>query len=76
MTTRAELSAVQEYDHGHTPLMLAALDGNTEQVKELIRPGAIAVSHGYDEIARRLGQSDSEPLASCFCAAIMKRKRR
>ena len=40
MTTRAELSAAEEYTHGHTPLMRAALDGNTERVKELIHQGA------------------------------------
>ena len=40
MTTRAELSAAEEYGHGHTPLMRAALDGNTKRVKELIRQGA------------------------------------
>ena len=40
MTTRAELSAAEEYDHGHTPLMRAALDGNTERVRELIHQGA------------------------------------
>jgi ankyrin repeat protein len=40
MTTRAELSAAEEYSHGHTPLMQAALDGNTERVRELIRQGA------------------------------------
>jgi ankyrin repeat protein len=40
MTTRAELSAVEDYGHGHTPLMRAALDGNTERVKELIQQGA------------------------------------
>src|SRR4030095_3393671 len=40
MTTRAELSAAEEYGHGHTPLMRAALDGNTEKVKELIQQGA------------------------------------
>jgi ankyrin repeat protein len=40
MTTRAELSAAEEYGHGHTPLMQAALDGNTEKVGELIRQGA------------------------------------
>jgi ankyrin repeat protein len=39
MTTRAELSAAKEYGHGHTPLMRAALDGNTERVKELIHQG-------------------------------------
>jgi len=37
MTTRAELSAAEEYGHGHTPLMRAALDGNTERVTELVR---------------------------------------
>ena len=36
MTTRAELSDDDEYSHGHTVLMRAALDGNTETVKELI----------------------------------------
>ena len=40
MTTRAELSTAEEYDHGHTPLMQAALDGNTKRVKELIHQGA------------------------------------
>ena len=40
MTTRAELSAAEEYGHGHTPLMRAALDGNTERVKELVHQGA------------------------------------
>jgi len=39
MTTRAELSAAEEYGHGHTALMRAALDGNTEKVKELIHQG-------------------------------------
>ena len=40
MTTRAELSAADECSHGHTVLMRAALDGNTERVKELIDHGA------------------------------------
>lgn len=40
MTTRAELSAAEGYGHGHTPLMRAALDGNTERVRELIGEGA------------------------------------
>jgi uncharacterized protein len=40
MTTRAELSTAEEYRHGHTALMRAALAGNTEQVKELIHQGA------------------------------------
>ena len=40
MTTRAELSAAEGYMHGHTALMRAALDGNTETVKELIHQGA------------------------------------
>lgn len=40
MTTRAELSAAEGYGHGHTPLMRAALDGNTERVRELISEGA------------------------------------
>ena len=39
MTTRAELSAAEEYIHGHTPLMRAALDGNTQRVRELIQQG-------------------------------------
>jgi ankyrin repeat protein len=39
MTTRAELSAAEGYRHGHTALMRAALDGNTEKVKELIQQG-------------------------------------
>ena len=40
MTTRAEFSAAEEYTHGHTPLMRAALEGNTERVRELIDRGA------------------------------------
>ena len=40
MTTRAELSAAEAYGHGHTPLMRAALDGDTESVRELINQGA------------------------------------
>jgi len=40
MTTRAELSAAEAYEHGHTALMRAALDGNTETVRELIQQGA------------------------------------
>ena len=39
MTTRAELSAADGYGHGHTALMRAALDGNTERVRELIDQG-------------------------------------
>ena len=39
MTTRTELSAAEAYEHGHTALMRAALDGNTEKVKELIHQG-------------------------------------
>ena len=39
MTTRAELSAAEAYRHGHTALMRAALDGDTESVKELINQG-------------------------------------
>src|SRR5262245_61734794 len=37
MTTRAQLSAAEAYEHGHTALMRAALDGDTETVKALIR---------------------------------------
>src|SRR5262245_29376585 len=40
MTTRTELSDAEEYTHGHTALMRAALDGNTETVKELLDQGA------------------------------------
>ena len=40
MTTRAELSAAESYEHGHTALMQAALDGDTETVKALIHQGA------------------------------------
>src|SRR5215468_7198890 len=40
MTTRAELSAAEAYEHGHTALMRAALDGDTESVRELINQGA------------------------------------
>jgi len=39
MTTRAELSAAEEYTHGHTALMRAAVNGNTETVEELIHQG-------------------------------------
>ena len=40
MTTRGQLSAAEEYTHGHTALMRAALNGNTEKVKALIHQGA------------------------------------
>lgn len=40
MTTRAELSAAEASGHGHTPLMRAALEGNTERVKDLVQQGA------------------------------------
>ena len=40
MTTRAELSAAEAYAHGHTALMRAALDGDTETVRDLIDQGA------------------------------------
>jgi uncharacterized protein len=40
MTTRAELSATEEYRSGHTALMRAALNGNTDTVRELIHQGA------------------------------------
>ena len=40
MTTRGELSAAEGYTHGHTAVMRAALDGNTEIVKELLQQGA------------------------------------
>jgi uncharacterized protein len=39
MTTRAELSAAEAYEHGHTALMRAALDGDTETVRDLIQQG-------------------------------------
>jgi ankyrin repeat protein len=39
MTTRAELSAAEGYTHGHTALMRAALDGDTETVRGLIHQG-------------------------------------
>src|SRR5215475_11411561 len=40
MTTRAELSAAEAYEHGHTALMRAALDGDIETVRALIHQGA------------------------------------
>ena len=40
MTTRGELSAAEGYTHGHTAVMRAALDGNTEIVEELLQQGA------------------------------------
>ena len=39
MTTRAELSAAEENEKGHTRLMREALNGNTERVRELIHEG-------------------------------------
>ena len=39
MPTRAELSVAEGYRGGHTALMRAALDGNTEKVTELIQQG-------------------------------------
>ena len=40
MATRAELSATEAYEYGHTALMRAALDGDTETVRALIHQGA------------------------------------
>ena len=39
MTTREELSAAEGYTHGHTALMRAALNGDTETVRDLIHEG-------------------------------------
>ena len=39
MTTREELSAAEGYTHGHTALMRAAVDGDTETVRELNHEG-------------------------------------
>ena len=39
MPTRAQLSAAEEYKGGHTPLMRAALAGQTEAVKALVTRG-------------------------------------
>jgi len=40
MTTRAQMSADENYKEGHTNLMWAALEGRTETVKTLLRKGA------------------------------------
>ena len=40
MTTRAQISADEKYEEGHTDLMCAALEGRTEIVKALLRKGA------------------------------------
>ena len=40
MTTRAELSAAEEDEKGHSRLMREALHGNTEEVQKLIDQGA------------------------------------
>src|SRR5918999_3203176 len=40
MTTRAQMSASEKYEEGHTALMCAALEGHTETVKALLRKGA------------------------------------
>jgi len=39
MPTRAELSKAAEHEDEHTPLMIAALEGNTEAVKNLLALG-------------------------------------
>jgi ankyrin repeat protein len=36
MPTRADLSAIEESKGGHTPLMIAALEGDTVTVKSLL----------------------------------------
>ena len=51
MATRAELSAAED-GFDHTPLMRAALDGNTERVKELIHEGNVR-----DVIIKHEGQT-------------------
>src|SRR5260370_26701359 len=40
MTTRAQLSHFQKDADRHTALMVAALEGHTQEVKELVRRGA------------------------------------
>lgn len=40
MPTRAQLSEVAEHQGGHTPLMVAALEGETATVKRLLSGGA------------------------------------
>ena len=74
MTTRAALSASEEYEHGHTALMRAALDGNTQSVKELLDQGAdinrrddsgrtalmFAVINGHYETMKVLLQSGAD----------------
>ena len=40
MTTRAQMSESAEHEEGHTALMLAALEGQTETVKRLLEGGA------------------------------------
>jgi ankyrin repeat protein len=39
MTTRSQLSKPENDDGGHTALMVAALEGNTKEVKALLRQG-------------------------------------
>ena len=52
MTTRAELSAAEAYIHGHTALMRAALDGDTDLVEQLLLQGAdINQRDDYDRTA-------------------------
>lgn len=40
MPTRADLSAAEESKSGHIPLMIAALEGETATVKQLLAKGA------------------------------------
>ena len=40
MTTRAQMSQSAEHEGGHTDLMLAALEGQTDKVKALLQSGA------------------------------------
>ncbi len=40
MTTRAQMSESAEHEGGHTKLMRAALEGQTETVKTLLESGA------------------------------------
>ena len=74
MTTRTELSAAEAYEHGHTALMRAALDGDTETVKALIQQGVdinqrddngrtalmFAVMNMHHETVRALLESEAD----------------
>ena len=87
MTTRAQMSEAIKYERGHTDLMCAALEGQTETVKALLESGAdvnakddegrtalmFAVTNLQTESAKALLEhsADVNATANDGCTALM-----